>query len=371
MYRQEKIKNIIEDIISLPYGNVNYYPNISDKVKAKITKNFDPNINLNNIVAFVDTTLMGTCKTGLVFTLTGIYNREMLSKPYYFNYKDIDDMIVIPDKRGRTNSTESTLDIKLTNGNSIIIGYGNFYKENLKNLIQALKDKVLEYDDLVCIKPSGEVGKLDLTEEQKAKCNGIIHTASVAAAGVGTGLAQIPLSDNAIITPIQITMITSLGAVFDIRVTEGVAKGIIAGATASVIGRSAAQLLVGWIPGIGNIINTATAAGITEAIGWMAVDHFFDLHQQDKAKGRVDGMKDGYNAASEEYEVKFRRQAEEFIKQKEILKEQIDGYEELLSEYEITISKLEIKIDKSEKEIEQLKSLKLEYETLINLKKCS
>jgi hypothetical protein len=31
-----------------------------------------------------------------------------------------------------------------------------------------------------------------MTEEQRAKCHGIIHTAAVAAGSVGAGLAQIP-----------------------------------------------------------------------------------------------------------------------------------------------------------------------------------
>lgn len=371
MDKREELKSIIKNTISIPHGKIHYYPNISDKIKSKITKNFDANINTNNIVAFIDSSVMGTSKRGLVFTLTGIYNLEVLSKPYYFNYKDIEDMTVICDKKGRYNSEQATLDIKLSNGQIIEVGYGNFYKDNLKNLFQELKNKFLYWDDVVCIKPSGEVGKVQLTKDQKNKCNAIIHTASVAAGGVGTGLAQIPLSDNAVITPIQIGMITSLGAVFEIRVTEGVAKGIIGGATASIIGRGAVQLLVGWIPGVGNAINTATAAGVTEAIGWMAVAHFFDLQQQEKAKYKIDGMKEGYTAASQEYEGKLRKQAEEFLKQTKIYKEQMDEYEKLLSEYYVYICELENKVNKSENEYGDLVRAKEQYKALCNLRNCS
>lgn len=369
MEKREELKTIIKDIISIPHGKSHYYPNLSDKVKAKLIKNFDANINTNNIVAFVDTTLMRTSKTGLIFTLTGIYNLEILDKPYYFNYKDIENMTVVADKKGRTNSLESTLIIQLTNGNTLTIGYGNFYKDNLKKLFQELRKQFLKWDDVICIKPSGELGKLKLTEDQKIKCNSIIHTASVAAGGVGTGLAQIPLSDNAVITPIQITMITSLGAVFGIRVTEGVAKGIIGGSLASIVGRGVVQVLVGWIPVVGNAINTATAAGITEAIGWMAVAHFFDLHQQDKAKYKIDGMKEGYCAASEEYEGKLRKQADQFLKQLKNCREQMDEYEELLSEYESYIHQLESKLEKTAEEFQNLESMKLQYEALCNLRK--
>ena len=116
--------------------------------------------------------------------------------------------------------------------------------------------------------------RLNITEDQKSKCNAIIHSHSLMCGGVGTGMAQIPLADNAVITPIQIAMIIELGLVFDQKISKTIAQSIISGASASLIGRGVSQVLFGWIPGLGNAINTATAAGLTEAIGWMAVDRF-------------------------------------------------------------------------------------------------
>lgn len=52
-----------------------------------------------------------------------------------------------------------------------------------------------------------------MTADQRSKCHAIIHTASASAAAVGAGLAQLPGSDNAAITPIQLAMTVSLGAV--------------------------------------------------------------------------------------------------------------------------------------------------------------
>lgn len=120
----------------------------------------------------------------------------------------------------------------------------------------------------------GKKDNLNITESQRRQCNMIIHGASVAAGGVGTGLAQIPLADNAVISPIQIGMIIKLGNIFGHTVSESAAKAIVSSAAASFIGRGVSQVLFGWIPGIGNAVNTATAAGITEAIGWMAVKEF-------------------------------------------------------------------------------------------------
>ena len=39
-----------------------------------------------------------------------------------------------------------------------------------------------------------------MTSRETNLCNGIIHSASIAAAAVGGGLAQVPTSDNLIIT---------------------------------------------------------------------------------------------------------------------------------------------------------------------------
>ena len=86
--------------------------------------------------------------------------------------------------------------------------------------------------------------------------------------------AQIPGSDNAVITPIQLTMTISLGRVFGKSLSEASAKAALASVAAATVGRTASQVLVGWIPGIGNAINATTAAGITEAMGWLLAKEF-------------------------------------------------------------------------------------------------
>ena len=113
-----------------------------------------------------------------------------------------------------------------------------------------------------------------MKNEMKKKCHAIIHAASASAAAIGAGLAQLPGSDNAVITPIQLTMAISLGKVFGLSLSEGAAKAAIASAAAATIGRTTSQVLVGWIPGVGNAINACTAATITEAIGWIMAGEF-------------------------------------------------------------------------------------------------
>ena len=113
-----------------------------------------------------------------------------------------------------------------------------------------------------------------MTNEEKKLCEAIIHTASVATEGVGAGMAQIPGSDNAIISPIQLTMAISLGKVFGINLDESAAKASIVTGGAALVGRTISQVLIGWIPGFGNIVNAMTAASITEGIGWAMAKEF-------------------------------------------------------------------------------------------------
>ena len=52
-----------------------------------------------------------------------------------------------------------------------------------------------------------------------------------------------------------------------IQLTETTAKAALGSVAASTIGRTVSQVLVGRIPGFGNAINAATAAGLTESMG--------------------------------------------------------------------------------------------------------
>ena len=124
-----------------------------------------------------------------------------------------------------------------------------------------------------------------MTIQQKRKVHTIIHSASALAGGIGAGLAQLPCADSAAIVPIQITMVISLGAVFGIRLNQITATSSLATATATMTGRSISQILVGWIPVIGNVFNATVAAAITQVIGWtVACD--FDKRTNVNLKGK-------------------------------------------------------------------------------------
>ncbi len=116
-----------------------------------------------------------------------------------------------------------------------------------------------------------------MTTLQRRECHAAIHTASAACAAIGAGLAQVPCSDSLLITPIQLAMSIALAKVFDLELDDGVHKAGIASASATIVGRAASQIFIGWFPLLGNVINALTAASLTETIGWIIADEFDKL----------------------------------------------------------------------------------------------
>lgn len=143
-----------------------------------------------------------------------------------------------------------------------------------KDYKKAIKDKRLE------------AGKL-MTKKQIGQCNAAIHTASVAA-GAG-GAIPIPIADAIPISAAQITMVIALGKVFDQEITLTAAKGAIAAAASTFVGRN----LIKLIPIAGWVVSAGVAAGITEAIGWtIAVDMAKNYRQEyERKKNAADAAK--------------------------------------------------------------------------------
>lgn len=85
-------------------------------------------------------------------------------------------------------------------------------------------------------------------------------------------------------------MIISIGAVFKQKLTESVSKTLLADFLGATIGKTIANVLTGWIPGFGNGINAATAASITELIGWTIANDFANdtITIDDETKAAID-----------------------------------------------------------------------------------
>ncbi|MEY8392918.1 hypothetical protein AALA98_16500 [Lachnospiraceae bacterium 45-W7] len=340
------MRDIREDIVDIvrkyPFykddinSDVYCYPDIPDKMYRKFKKHLKADISINEVAVILDSTLLKSGKDGMVFTAAGIYLNQSLMKRAYFNYADIKSI------------TENIyIEVLLQSGEIIEMSCNMSYdKDCLITLLYELQDYASQ-QGLSSRRDSGLIKKQKKPKMPKdlvVKCNAIIHSAAVSAGGVGAGMAQIPCADSTVITPIQIGMVTALGKVFDLHITDGIAKGIIGGFAGAYIGRGLVQITLGWIPGVGNTINTATASGLTEAIGWAAANQFYaeSLYYADSFG--IEGEKKGYREASYIYERKLRDQAAEFLKQKENWKnkmakdrECIENLNTLIDEYEFYI----------------------------------
>lgn len=141
-----------------------------------------------------------------------------------------------------------------------------------------------------------EAGKL-MTESQIVKCNLTIHAAATASGAAGGIPIPIPVADALPISAAQIAMVLALGAVFDQKITESVAKGMIGAAASTFAGRN----LVKLIPFAGWIVSAAVAAGVTEAIGWtIAVDFANNARREWERKRNAEEAAHAY-AKAEKY----------------------------------------------------------------------
>lgn len=75
-----------------------------------------------------------------------------------------------------------------------------------------------------------------MNKDQLTKCNLAIHSASAASAAAGA--VPIPVADAIPITAAQVTMVLALGKVFDAKISESAAKGLIGAAASTFVGRS-------------------------------------------------------------------------------------------------------------------------------------
>lgn len=188
--------------------------------------------------------------------------------------------------------------------------------------------------------------KHNLPADIEKKCHGIIHSAALAAGSVGAAGAIIPVADNALITPLQVGMIVALAKVFDRDINKEAALGVIKGAGAAIVGRAISQVLLGWIPVLGSVINSATATAITEALGWSSAESFYkewlnDGHSVNERPKSFSTIKDD-EQSKREYLKKLCSLAEAFISgEKDAKGKDNDEFKELFDKMSYEIADLE------------------------------
>jgi len=134
--------------------------------------------------------------------------------------------------------------------------------------------------------------KCKMPKELSNKCHAIIHPFSAAAAAAGA--IPIPIADAIPISAAQVAMIMSLGKIFGLTIGSSVAEEIALIGLSITGGRFIAANLLKLVPGFGSAVGAATAAAITETIGWMAADDFYRISAGEEPEKIGKAMKDVY-----------------------------------------------------------------------------
>ncbi|RVZ28468.1 YcjF family protein [Helicobacter pylori] len=145
-----------------------------------------------------------------------------------------------------------------------IEGLKELVAETKKCLIEAKKNKQNHF--LLIQKANIQARKQAMIEE----CKTIIHVASGVAGSVG--LIPIPFSDVLAIAPIQAGMIYKMNDAFGMDLDKSVGASLVAGllsvTAVAQVGRTLVNGFLKFIPVVGSVAGSTTAAIITEGIGF-------------------------------------------------------------------------------------------------------
>ena len=123
--------------------------------------------------------------------------------------------------------------------------------------------------------------KIRAVRDKRGRAKAIIAAATAAAAAAGA--IPIPLSDAAVIVPIQVGMIASLAGLYGLR--EEAIRQSAWPFVAKLVGIFAASTLLKLIPGLGSAVNATVAGTITGAMG-AYVRNRFEEYAVAKIEGR-------------------------------------------------------------------------------------
>ncbi len=124
------------------------------------------------------------------------------------------------------------------------------------------------------------------TEQQKEKAKKIINTSVLMASTVSGAMAQaaIFLVDNVPLVDIYMSMIISLGKIFNQFLNkqtaheilqEGIQSICLPGTEINAIkGITPVKAIFGIIPAVGNLINATISGSYTEQLGWWCFNYF-------------------------------------------------------------------------------------------------
>lgn len=105
--------------------------------------------------------------------------------------------------------------------------------------------------------------------DDKKKITGMmIHGFATAHAFTSAVLSQTFVGDEAVLTALTVAMIIAVAKVNGVKWGSGAALKFLGFYAGGYIGLRGATLLVKWIPGVGNAVNSAVTFTTTEVLGW-------------------------------------------------------------------------------------------------------
>ena len=92
-------------------------------------------------------------------------------------------------------------------------------------------------------------------------------TAAAAATAFAAAATPIPVTDAALLAPIQITMMGRIAAIYELDMKTMLSTGTLAQFSAQLAGQALARSFLKLLPGVGSVVNASVASGVTVAMG--------------------------------------------------------------------------------------------------------
>jgi uncharacterized protein (DUF697 family) len=192
---------------------------------------------------------------------------------WYMNYLNTDNAKDVIDVFNSVYPNVQTTDIKKIDLALWSLGVKKLKTETIET------QKEIEIEDIDTETEIPKKLKKRIPKEYLVKCHAVIHSAALAAGAFGA--IPIPIADAIPISAAQITMILSLGKVYDLAVDKHTAEALIGVGLAVKGGRFIVSNIFKAIPGInltvGAVIGASTAVAITQALGWLVADNFYRI----------------------------------------------------------------------------------------------
>jgi len=134
------------------------------------------------------------------------------------------------------------------------------------NQIEALQD--WSANNLDGPRKSGFVAALKRGLAQKVSHVRNVIIPSYAAGAAGIGATPIPISDAALLMPLQVMMTIHITNVFGMDKVHGALKSLVGSTMVSQAGKLAAGSLIKLIPGIGSVLGGVVNAGVAGTLTW-------------------------------------------------------------------------------------------------------